>query len=664
MSARRFVDEEIDPDYRYGQGFDSPPGCRHKPPVYRTRYHINIAPRMVIRRQPDTDRPARRGNRGPRHPQCRQIPSGFGIHWDDVTRIGFAFKPVTHLNQLPDTFLSIPNHLGGSATDGRHKLEIHKDQAVIHTPHTLLQNNLFLEAPGEADGSFQFCRGPDCDRYPPPTPLGTRLDDKTPVPCQEPIRRRLVGEKHLIRNREPPRLQETVREPFVLSHVKRHGTDMIRKRVETTDSAPLVVQDKNGGHGINDLNLNASGSCFPGNGRCIDGIHAGPWYENYPNCHQKSKKMSPSHAELHQVYFRNNPEQLKLLTSSLTLGTIAGIVKNATTTATGAIQTLASTLTGRDRIGHWKARWGIGRFSCRVKPGLYALGCPTPDSPVLVTANYQLTVDTLRSALPRHNAWILVLDTAGINVWCAAGKGSFGTEELVHTINQTQLMNVVKHRQLILPQLGAPGVAAHRVQQSTGFRVVYGPVRATDIPAFLDAGFTASPAMRRVRFSLKDRLVLIPMELVFSGKYLLPLTLALAALSGFRSASYSVEHLQSYAPPITITLLVAWFTGAALGPALLPWLPGQGFAFKGLMAGILGLLIFPAACLPLHLEPLDVLVALTLIPAISSFLTLLFTGASTYASPSGVRKEMRIAIPMQVASASLGIGMWTLARFI
>ena len=94
-----------------------------------------------------------------------------------------------------------------------------------------------------------------------------------------------------------------------------------------------------------------------------------------------------------------------------------------------------------------------------MEPGLYALGAPAPDSPVFVSANYTLSFDALRSALRGIDGYLLVLDTKGINVWCAAGKGTFGTDELVARIEATRLAEVVRHRRLILPQLGAPGVA-------------------------------------------------------------------------------------------------------------------------------------------------------------------------------------------------------------
>ena len=74
-----------------------------------------------------------------------------------------------------------------------------------------------------------------------------------------------------------------------------------------------------------------------------------------------------------------------------------------------------------------------------VEPGLYAVGKPDERSPVLVTANYKLSFDKLRNELTGRNVWILVLDTKGINVWCSAGKGTFGTMELVGRIESTGL---------------------------------------------------------------------------------------------------------------------------------------------------------------------------------------------------------------------------------
>jgi CO dehydrogenase/acetyl-CoA synthase gamma subunit (corrinoid Fe-S protein) len=82
----------------------------------------------------------------------------------------------------------------------------------------------------------------------------------------------------------------------------------------------------------------------------------------------------------------------------------------------------------------------------RAAPGLYRIGQPDANSPVLVTANYKLTVDRVRKELVGMNVWLLVLDTKGVNVWCAAGKGTFGTDELVRRIQAANLNEVVGPR--------------------------------------------------------------------------------------------------------------------------------------------------------------------------------------------------------------------------
>jgi CO dehydrogenase/acetyl-CoA synthase gamma subunit (corrinoid Fe-S protein) len=171
------------------------------------------------------------------------------------------------------------------------------------------------------------------------------------------------------------------------------------------------------------------------------------------------------------------------------------------------IQTASTSLTCRDIFGTWKARWGIGRMNYKVNPGLYAVGNPGVDSPVLVSANYKLTFDVLRKNLGGLDCWLLILDTNGVNVWCAAGKGTLGTDELVNRIEAVKLSEVVTHKNLILPQLGAPGVDSNEVKRRTGFAVTFGPVRAEDVQAFISSGNKATKEMRLVKFTFKDRLV-------------------------------------------------------------------------------------------------------------------------------------------------------------
>ncbi len=302
-----------------------------------------------------------------------------------------------------------------------------------------------------------------------------------------------------------------------------------------------------------------------------------------------------------------------------------------------------------------------------VEPGLYTLGKPDERSPVLVTANYKMSFDKLREVLPGRDMWILVLDTKGINVWCAAGKGTFGTMELVSRIESSGLIRIVSHRELILPQLSGPGVAAHHVKKLSGFKVIYGPIRATDLPTFLDHGLKATPEMRLKTFTTLERIELIPMELVEAlkaGLIAVPIFILLAFLGN--SGGIWTNAL-SHGLFSALALLVAIMAGAVLTPLLLPWLPGRAFSIKGLSLGILFAVILLAFYrgdwIP-RIGLLEILAWFFLIPAASAYLAMNFTGASTYTSLSGVRKEMRWALPLEIVAGVVGVVLWFGSHFI
>jgi len=301
-------------------------------------------------------------------------------------------------------------------------------------------------------------------------------------------------------------------------------------------------------------------------------------------------------------------------------------------------------------------------MSNSIAPGLYAIGEPTADSPVLVSANYKMTFDFLRRDLRGHNVWVLALDTKGVNVWCAAGKGTFGTEELVKRIEATKLGQVVSHRKLILPQLGAPGIAAHQVKKSCGFSVSYGPVRSSDLPAFLGNDNHATEEMRQVTFNMLERLVLTPVELVSMWRQILWSILILFVLAGFGPGFFSLSALWSRGVAAVASGLTGVFVGAVLMPLLLPWLPGRSFALKGAILGALVALIGAMG----FSEPLSWLNSIALmsgLPAIASWCAMNFTGSATFTSPSGVEKEMRQAIPGQAAALLVAGVCWFWAAF-
>lgn len=336
-------------------------------------------------------------------------------------------------------------------------------------------------------------------------------------------------------------------------------------------------------------------------------------------------------------------------------------------TLVGEVPRVSSALNWSDHFGTIKARWGVGRMHYTVDPGLYALGSPDAVAPVLVTANYKMSFDRLREALPGRDAWVLVLDTKGINVWCAAGKGTFGTEELVRRILATRLSRIIAHRRLILPQLAGPGVAAHEVPKLSGFKVIYGPIRSKDLPAFLDNGFKTTPQMRLKTFTIGERVALIPVELASALKWTLIILPFLFLMGGLGGPGGFWANALNHGLFAVFSFLAALVAGAVFTPLLLPWLPGRAFALKGLTAGLtaaLILAIFRVEALGVPQGQLEIVAWFFLTPAVASYLGMNFTGASTYTSLSGVKKEMKWAVPLEIAGAVIGLVLWMGSRFM
>lgn len=383
------------------------------------------------------------------------------------------------------------------------------------------------------------------------------------------------------------------------------------------------------------------------------------------------------------------------------------MILGAVKTNCGDIPRVATTLNKYDIRGAIKVRWSIGRNSFTVEPGLYAVGDPDGSSDVFVTANYKLSFDHLRKNLDGLNAWILVLDTKGINVWCAAGKGTFGTKELVHRIKDTRLAEIVTHRRLIVPQLGATGVSAHQVKKLSaapaeappagqmaapttgplagptatssigittppsfsgglklekGFRVVFGPIRAAEIKDFISNKYKTSDEMRRVTFPLWERMKLLPVDIVYAKYKLLAAMALFFVLSLFNSNGFSLEQGIDKGLPAVLSLAVGYLSGILITPVLLPIIPVRMFGFKGLIIGLIS--SFLLYLTGLYVDGyLHLISWFLIIPAISSFMAMNFTGSSTYTSLAGVKKEMKIFVPIQISMAASGLILFIISNF-
>lgn len=301
------------------------------------------------------------------------------------------------------------------------------------------------------------------------------------------------------------------------------------------------------------------------------------------------------------------------------------------------------------------ARFGFGRMQYAVEPGLYAAGNPGRDSVVLVSANYKMSFNALRKELKGVSAWILVLDTKGVNVWCAAGKGTFGTSELVNRIAKTSLASIVSHRNIIVPQLGAPGVAAHEVMKGSKFRVIFGPVEARDIKQFLSGGMKASREQRTVRFGAVKRLEVSLLEFAVTFRVLFFAAIAAIVAASFTKSGFS---------PATGLANSAFFLGAmatalvssTLAPALLlPYIPEKMFSVKGAITGAVFSAAFVAAA---HgMASLTGISIILLSTAFGSFVFMNFTGSSTFTSLTGVRREIALSVPFQILLLLAGVAL-------
>jgi ubiquinone/menaquinone biosynthesis C-methylase UbiE len=241
----------------------------------------------------------------------------------------------------------------------------------------------------------------------------------------------------------------------------------------------------------------------------------------------------------------------------------------------------------------------------KTRPGLYAVGEPDERSPVLITGNYDLTVRRLVSAIDgRTNAWVLVVDTAGINVWCGAGAGFFSAEKIIAAVKISRLEKIVSHKTLILPQLAATGVDGWKIRKATGWEVNWGPVRAEDIPAYLDAGKVKSEEMSKVRFPLLDRLemlvtvlsfyslmILLPVLIFWRGIFW-PVTIAMVCMGLFYAIFLPYipgkDGLQK-AVPFTGLVLVGFYVYTLFAP------PMEITAMFNWGLGLVGLAVFTTA---------------------------------------------------------------------
>jgi hypothetical protein len=309
-----------------------------------------------------------------------------------------------------------------------------------------------------------------------------------------------------------------------------------------------------------------------------------------------------------------------------------------------------------DKFANVGVRLGINRDDHKIPTGLYALGNPDKKSPLIATCNYKLTFDILRKDLEDIDAWILVLDTNGVNVWCASGKGTFSSRELMYQMNKWKVKEITGTNKVILPQLGATSMEPYLVRKFMNVDIVYGPVRSSDLKKFISEG-KASDEMRKVDFKLKDRIVLTPVEILQNTKFWIGTLVICALLSITGSEVFGFYKTFIMAMPTLIGL----FMSTIVFHVFLPILPGKYFSVKGLLLGLLPatMVLLKPEMVYLKKEYAFMVGYAILILVMTSWIAFKFTGSTTYTSMSGVEIETKKIMPVIKIATYTGFALIT-----
>ncbi|MCE7733398.1 MAG: copper oxidase [Candidatus Heimdallarchaeota archaeon] len=187
------------------------------------------------------------------------------------------------------------------------------------------------------------------------------------------------------------------------------------------------------------------------------------------------------------------------------------------------------------------------------KTGIIKIGTPNENSPVLVTGNYKLTVEILRKTLRGQNLFLLVGNSNGINVWCAATGGHFTNHDVISVLKTSGIAELVNHRKYILPQLAATGIEPRIIHQKTGWSGIWGPTYAKDIIDYIDNQNQIQPNQRQVKFLIWERL-----ELALAWAFLIS-TILYVILVWFSFKIANMTFFLSWMITISIFLSFPWF---------------------------------------------------------------------------------------------------------
>ncbi len=128
------------------------------------------------------------------------------------------------------------------------------------------------------------------------------------------------------------------------------------------------------------------------------------------------------------------------------------------------------------------------RMPLAIGQGIYEVGEPKDEAPVLVTSNWSLTYFLVSSATEESkvHSFVCVKDTEGLGVVTSWGAGKFSGDSVGAFIRKSGIEDRVKHRKLIIPGKVAR-IRGELEESLPGWEIVIGPREAGELPAFLPA---------------------------------------------------------------------------------------------------------------------------------------------------------------------------------
>lgn len=122
----------------------------------------------------------------------------------------------------------------------------------------------------------------------------------------------------------------------------------------------------------------------------------------------------------------------------------------------------------------------------QVSPGIYEIGEPKPESPLMVTTNFSLTYFSVAGEVEASNvpSWLLIGDSEGMSVLTAWAAGKFDAESIAKSVQTTGMADKIDHKRIIIPGYVA-AISGELEEELEGWEILVGPRESIDIPKYL-----------------------------------------------------------------------------------------------------------------------------------------------------------------------------------